>query len=418
MTKSQMASRRDILKMGSTLAAVGASTQLGLFSAASATTAAAGGYKALVCISLRGGNDSYNTLIPADGYHHKLYKAARPDSFVERSDLAGTRIQPGAGWQDGRQMAFHPALKPLKSLFDSGDLTMALNVGPLVEPVSRKDVERGRNIPQGLFEHAQQVGLWNGVETAGATSWGNRLSETFANQVSVCDSFQAFSAVGRTPFFGANYSDRITFAYPTNEFANEVDAVACKALSRSGSVKQARTMDSNASALHGQLSLVAGQIAKAAQNGDGRQLYFCELGGFDTHGKAAQKHDTLLATLADAMTSFQAELEAQGIAENVVTFTTSEFGRSLNMDGLNSDHGWGGHHFVMGKAVKPRKILGVLPTYEAKAPDDAGNGRLVPSISVDQYAGMFAQWMGLGRAELAQVYPNIGRFDSLSSLLV
>jgi uncharacterized protein (DUF1501 family) len=96
----------------------------------------------------------------------------------------------------------------------------------------------------------------------------------------------------------------------------------------------------------------------------------------------------------------------------VTTFTASDFGRTLQSNGDGSDHGWGAHHFIMGGAVNGGRFYGVAPQISVTSTDQVGQGRLLPSISVDQYASTLATWFGVSASELPSVSPNIGRFST------
>ena len=100
------------------------------------------------------------------------------------------------------------------------------------------------------------------------------------------------------------------------------------------------------------------------------------------------------------------------LAESVTTFTASDFGRAFLPNGTGSDHGWGGHHFVMGAAVRGGKMYGQMPTLSIGGPDDSDNGRWIPTTAVDEYAATLARWFGVADSDLPLVLPNLGRFAS------
>ncbi|MEM9878929.1 MAG: DUF1501 domain-containing protein [Pseudomonadota bacterium] len=415
-----MSTRREILKLGPTAAAFGAT--LGYASALRASATSLSDYKALVCIYMKGGNDCYNTLIPVNTYHYERYQAARGDAAIPHASLKGMRVRPQAGWGEGRHMALHPSLAPLKDLFDAGDLALALNVGPLEEPVEGRHKLASRHIPQSLYSHGRQSALWREFDAGTVTGWGGRLARALVQQYEPENAISVRSAVGPTPFFGLAAIGNQSHTHITNCYAAGGEMVTCDGLDYWGRTGKARAItrqqkaeliDAGASSLHRQLALVATEISVGARSGPGRQVFFCEMGGFDSHHGAVVSHASSLSILASAMAAFQATLEDLGAAQNVVTFTASEFGRTLKADGDGSDHGWGGHHFVMGKPVAPRSVFGRLPSYEIDAYDDAGDGRLIPDVSVEQYSSLFARWMGVPASDLSRVSPAINRFDVL-----
>ncbi|OYW79740.1 MAG: Tat pathway signal protein, partial [Asticcacaulis sp. 32-58-5] len=132
--------------------------------------------------------------------------------------------------------------------------------------------------------------------------------------------------------------------------------------------------------------------------------------GFDTHDGLMEDHPGLMARLDEAMLAFyQATLEL-GVANQVTTFTASDFGRTLASNGDGTDHGWGGHHFIMGGAVNGRKFYGTAPTVSITDDEQVGQGRLLPTTSVDQFAATLARWFGVSNTELPGVLPNLGNF--------
>jgi uncharacterized protein (DUF1501 family) len=160
-----------------------------------------------------------------------------------------------------------------------------------------------------------------------------------------------------------------------------------------------------------QLKMAARLIAVRDNIGAKRQVFFVSLGGFDNHAFLNSSHPPLLTLLAAALSAFDAALGELNVRTRVTTFTASDFGRTLVPNGDGSDHGWGAHHFVMGGAVRGRDIYGQFPIVTVGTNDDAGQGRYIPTTSVDQYAASFARWMGLSDAQLADVLPNLQHFS-------
>ncbi len=186
--------------------------------------------------------------------------------------------------------------------------------------------------------------------------------------------------------------------------------------------------------LASQLRSVANMIAARDSLGVKRQIFFVSLGGFDNHGDQFKDsnnattpilsgaHADLLKQLDDALTWFYNWTKSQNIASNVTTFTMSDFGRTLTSNGNGSDHGWGGHHFALGGAVQGGAFYGGVnagqefPTVALNGNTDVGQGRLLPTTSVDEYALTFAKWMGAAPSEYARIFPNVGRFTRPNGL--
>jgi uncharacterized protein (DUF1501 family) len=174
-----------------------------------------------------------------------------------------------------------------------------------------------------------------------------------------------------------------------------------------------------------QLQMVARTLSARSSLGQKRQIFYVSLGGFDTHDTQMMRHADLMARLNHAMMYFDNAVTALGLSDQVTTFTASDFGRSFTSNGDGTDHGWGGHQFVMGGAVAGGTVVGDLPIYAAKnygnnnfdgSPDQLSNGVLLPKVSVEQYGSALGRWFGAGSA-LNDIFPNAARFDSLSSFI-
>jgi uncharacterized protein (DUF1501 family) len=164
-------------------------------------------------------------------------------------------------------------------------------------------------------------------------------------------------------------------------------------------------------ALASQLQMVAKTIAARQALGTKRQVFFVSLGGFDLHDNLVDQHPGLLTSVSEALSSFFAATVELGISHAVTTFTASDFGRTLTSNGDGSDHGWGSHHVVMGGAVLGQRFYGSLPVTAINGPDDVGQGRLLPTTSVDQFGATLATWFGVPATEMSTVFPNIGHFS-------
>lgn len=173
-----------------------------------------------------------------------------------------------------------------------------------------------------------------------------------------------------------------------------------------------------------QLKMIAKLIAGRTALGNSRQIFFCSVGGYDTHQNQLSAHATLMTELSDALKSFKDTMVALGVHDNVLTVTHSDFTRTLTPNGTDtaagSDHGWGGHQIVMGGAVKTKagggatggRIYGTFPSLVVgnNQDVDANRGRWIPTSSVDQYAAVAAKWLGVSSTALATIFPNLGRF--------
>jgi uncharacterized protein (DUF1501 family) len=197
--------------------------------------------------------------------------------------------------------------------------------------------------------------------------------------------------------------------------ANKVrqDAMALSAMLKSASSTSPLSTVFPGTQLGDQLKEVAKVIKLRTQTGLKRQVFFCSLGGFDTHGSQSWQHWDLLKQVGAAMSAFYAATQELGVADQVTTFTESEFGRTLQPSGQGSDHGWGSHYLVLGGAVQGGDLYGQFPVMALGGPNDTGSrGALLPSTSLDQYGATMARWFGLDDTALDLVFPNLKNFTT------
>lgn len=182
------------------------------------------------------------------------------------------------------------------------------------------------------------------------------------------------------------------------------------------------TGQATGSSLARQLQAIARLMAAGQAMGVRRQVFYASLGGFDTHDNQVAQHAMLMAQLSHALVYFDSVLGQLGLRDSVTTFTASEFGRTFTSNGDGTDHGWGAHHLVMGGgSLAGGDLYGRFPTYGsvrdagsafASSPDQLGNGVLLPSLSVDQYAYTLGRWMGVSEANALAILPNLSRFNA------
>jgi uncharacterized protein (DUF1501 family) len=471
---TQSTSRRAFLRQAALLAGAGAATPLALNLAAmgaASAQSASGGYKALVCIFLYGGNDHHNTIIPFDLPTNAAYKGIRTGIGLDSSELSATVLNPDNPWDDGRtagrQMAFHPGMTALTEVFNQGHLALAMNVGTLVAPVKDYATTPPSGLPPKLFSHNDQQSVWQSGLAEGAISgWGGRMADLMLAGNGQGSSFTSISAAGNAVFMSGQ--DAVQYQVGSNGpvvlkpvFGNAASGVALQRIMQRGSAQlfegdhaaiatraiglQAKvsaaidtTLPTDAAyarldtaiglgnPLAAQLKIVARMIAGRSQLVQGespRQVFFVSLGGFDHHDFLLNRQGPLLTAVSDAMAGFYAATVSLGVQDQVTAFTGSDFGRTLSSNGDGSDHGWGSYHMVMGGAVKGRRWYGQLPLMSlAKGDDPVGSGRLVPKMAVDQYGATMGLWMGLNEGQLLGtearqykdgVFPNLNRFGDV-----
>jgi len=451
--------RRLVLQRAAQLSAMGVATPLAINLAAIGEAAAfdASDYKALVCVFLYGGNDYANTVVPFDPANYALYHQIRAGTAGEdeagialaRADLAATALTPldGAGLTDGLQYALAPELAGLKSLFDAGRLAIQLNVGPLIQPTTLaqyQSANRAANpLPPKLFSHNDQQSMWQSDGSEGsANGWGGRIGDialssnaSGAQLTCISASNNAVFVAGRDALqyqvspngairinaLGGALRDAVN-AIITRSGAHllerECAAVTRRSIELEGTVNAKlagvtlATPFPSGNPLARQMRVVARLIGANAALGVKRQVFFVSLGGFDNHNALMSDHKRLMARLDGAMSAFYAATAELGLANQVTTFTASDFGRTLSSNSDGSDHGWGAHHFVMGGAVNGGRFYGTAPHVSIETDDQVGQGRLLPTTAVDQFAATLAQWFGCASSELPGILPSIGNFSN------
>lgn len=455
-------SRRKFLRISCrSLGTLGAASLMSRFSQVNALAqdACPTDYKALVCIFLFGGNDGNNTVVPIST------PGSNPaNSYSNYAQVRGGLALPAAslnaiGNSKGDQYGLHPSLTELASLYNNKNVAVMVNVGTLVTPLTQAQYKNQQAaIPSNLFSHLDQQTEWQTslAQGSGATGWGGRVAD--AIQGCNTSGFPTIVSVGGNNLFntgaetnpatvtagqvlglqGFNTSAasvaRLSALQSLLTFDNGVSLVQASNAIASSGLNQATVLNQAleggkglttvfpTTSLGTQLSQVAKIINVRSQLGMRRQIFFAYLGGFDTHDLELNDQGTGLAQVSQAMKAFYDATVEMGIADQVVTFTESDFGRTLQPSGgstLGTDHAWGSHHFVMGGAVKGGDIYGTFPTLELSGPDDANNrGVWIPTTSLDQYGGSLATWFGVDSSKLGTVFPNLVNFkNSLPAFL-
>ena len=445
-------SRRAFLKRSSALGLAGVATpfvtSLGAIGEAAAATAT--DYKALVCVFLYGGNDYANTLPPYDAASYAQYLAARANIAHTRESLVATLLTPSVALPGGRQYAMAPTMAPLAQLFAAGKTAVMLNVGTLVQPTTKAQyASNAVKLPPKLFSHNDQQSYFQASSPEGATSgWGGRIGDLFqsgngsstltcinasGNAVYLTGKTAVQYAIGTggpvpllnnaSTIYGSATAASTLRSLMTgasgNLLANEHAKVSKRALDTYAQVSGALSgapvtnfpLFPAGNSLADQLKIVARMISVSQELGAKRQVFFVSLGGFDMHDALVANHPRQIGFVADAIKAFYDTTVAMGISDKVTSFTASDFGRTLQSNDDGSDHGWGGMHFVTGGAVAGQRFYGVAPLIGNNTPDDVGQGRLLPTMSVDQYAATLASWFGVTPGNMSTVLPNIGNYN-------
>ncbi len=471
MNDKKLAARRDFLRKTAfigtatpfalNLAALGASANL--------QAATSNDYKALVCLFMLGGNDSANTVLATDSDSWAQYQAVRVTPGGESIDLPAVGSPNGVlaidtkTSQAGRSFALHPNLEPLRALYDLERVAILANVGPLIVPTTKEQYKTSAvPLPPKLFSHNDQQSIWQAYGPEGAAfGWGGRIGDIVASQNSTAY-FTAISASGNAVFMtGRNvkqYQVSSAGAVPiagldsifnmpsatcpyrsiisddrTNFLEKEHAAVVKRSIDAQAllagailpagiggvptptqyTVPSTGALANNPLAV--QLQTVARVIGGRVTLGVKRQVFYVSMGGFDTHDGQKLAHADLMARIAHAINYFDevmGNLQGVDLRAQVTTFTASDFGRTFTSNGDGTDHGWGGHHFIHGGAVKGKDIYGTFPATSLGHSQDVSSGSLLPQYSVEQYGGTLAKWFGLSAADVVDVFPNIVNFNS------
>ena len=446
-------SRRTFLGRTAALSSLGFASRLGALGGLAASlqaNAGASDYKALVCVFMFGGNDGNNTLIPLDNAGYGSYSKVR--TAASGIQLTQTQLLPIVPMNAGIY-GLHPSLTELQSLFTQRKMAILANVGTLTQPTTKAQYATGTR-PESLYSHADQQAQWQSAVSTkvSSTGWGGRLADEVV-PLNVGSGLPVVTSLNGTVLFATGASSLSlsipvtgTFALQgfgassaanarltavksllaqssSNTFVTAMNTIGNQALdlstlvnpilSSANSVVDApfTGLTSNISA---QFQRVARMIAARATTGASRQIFFVQLGSFDTHGDQLNRQKALFDDLSPALKAFYEATVAAGAGSEVTTFTLSDFGRTFQpASGGGTDHAWGNHHFIIGDAVAGGMMYGTYPQLVLAGPNDAeSEGRWLPTSSVDQYGATLASWFGVPPAALASVFPNISAFPS------
>ena len=441
--------RRKFLSHSCALGVAGTTVSSALLNLAFSRQAAAqtlGDYRAMVCILLAGGNDSYNMVVPNDSDQYTEYANIRADLALPQADLlplAGTT-------SDGRNLALHPGMPEVQQLYGAGELGIIANVGTLLEAVDADTFLNGNpRVPLGLFSHADQIAQWQTAtpDARVAQGWGGRIADLMQN-VNASNGISMSISLGGSNVFQSG-ADTVEYALSAKDGAIGINAYddgtdfgdfrklmidnllqveQSNLLRREYTRRLRATIDARQVYLDAlaastapttnfspgpfsqSLKQIARTIAARDPLGACRQTFFVQVGGWDHHDDVIDNQAAMLPAISAGLKEFRDALVEMGVWNDVTTFTISDFGRTLTSNGKGSDHGWGGNHLVMGGAVSGGTVYGDYPLMSSSSPLDVGRGVLIPTTSVDEYFAELALWFGVASSDLTQVLPNVGNF--------
>jgi uncharacterized protein (DUF1501 family) len=404
--------------------------------------------KFLICLYMRGGNDQSNLIIPTSTSEYNAYKDARPTICLS----AASTIAITPDTYSGPTLGMHPNLPFLAQLFNQGKAAVLANVGNLVVPTTKAQWNKGQPgvpVPVQLFSHSDQESQWQtGLpQRPSQTGWLGRAADLLVDTYNPSSAVSMCMSIGRAKLMltGTNVQPyKITpsgspKAYALNGIqgsgtaitsfrniyqqsrTNLLEAQMSSVIKRSLSSEVLVTTAQNGvkitsafpSTLLGQQFYgVAKMMSSAKSLSHRRQVFYVDIEGFDFHDGLVERQADRLTELNGALTAFYNYLQESGLWSQSVVFSASDFGRALQSNSKGADHGWGGHHFMFGGPVRGKRVYGQWPTVALLGPEDAGQGRLIPTTSTDQYAATLATWLGVSSTDMSKVLPNIGNFAS------
>jgi len=406
-----------------------------------------GDYKALICILLAGGNDSFNMLVPQNGGHYSEYAGTRSNLALSQGDLLPIDFTDA----NGKQFGLHPSMPEVQSLFNANKLAFVSNVGTLVEPTSKVQyLNGGVKLPVGLLSHADQIQQWQTSipQTRSSKGWGGRMADILQagneNQnismnisLSGTNVFQVGNqsteyairaavggSVGINVLEGTSALDQalkqgaeslLAQQYQevfTSTFTDKIKDSQANHEEFSAAISQTPALATSFSdnPVSANMQMIARTIAARDVLNVSRQTFFVNFGGWDHHDGVLDNQTAMLAMVSKALSEFQTAMEELGLADCVTTFTASDFGRTLTSNGNGSDHAWGGNVMVMGGAVNGGNVYGKYPSLALGGADDVGGAIMLPTISTDEYFAELSRWFGVSKGDLPYVLPNIGNF--------
>ena len=441
-----MTTRRNFLTHTCGMGVAAATTSSTLLSLAFARQASAhehgnSDYKALVCIMLAGGNDSYNMLVPYDQDQYDEYLTFRTDLALPRESLLALPEN-----SEGRTYGFHAGMTELADLYREGEVAIINNVGTLLEPIDPAALQAGTaRVPVGLYSHSDQQMQWQtavSYSRSATQGWGGRIADIegpeLANGISMNISLNGsnvFQSGNRAVPYNIHPDGdgaQNIYAYDQqqrkrmvdevfevhhdnllrNEYAHRMRKAIDNAQTFVGAIRTAPEFQTvfTDQRLSRALRQIARVIAVREALGASRQTFFVQIGGWDHHDEVLDNQARMLPYVSRAMSDFRNALRELNVYDKVTTFTISDFARTLTSNGKGSDHGWGGHQLVMGGAVNGGTMYGTYPTLHQDHPMDTGRGVFMPTTSTEEYFGEMALWFGVSPNDLDRVLPNVRNF--------
>ena len=419
-------------------------------------------YKAMVCILLAGGADTFNVLVPTENTEYADYQATRGDLALDRDNPDD--LLPLSYENNGRTYSVHGGMDRVRDMFDTGELSFISNIGTLVEPIANQsEYQSGiKKAPLGLYSHSDQMMHWQTSvpQSRSAVGVGGRMADILHDMNSIPSVSMNISLAGKNRFQTGNehqeYSvGRSTTAanigfdgFPSylsnsgllndvknNAIENAVEQEYSNIFQKTigNLTKQTKESIEVFEAAYGNivplstnfsdtnlsldLKKIAETISVKSHLGANRQVFFVTIGGWDHHDDVLNNQNAMLPIVSNALAEFNDALKEINMHNDVVTFTISDFARTLTSNGNGSDHAWGGNHMIMGGPINGGQVFGDFPSLALDGNDLnlSSRGRILPTTSVDEFYAEIALWFGVSPNDLDYILPNLCNFYSSSN---
>lgn len=419
-----------------------------------------GDYKAMVCILLAGGCDTHNVLVPTETSEYASYVATR-GALALSNNANPAQLIPLNYNNNGKTYSVHAGMTRVRDMFDQGDLSFLANIGTLIEPIANKtEYDSGlKKIPLGLYSHSDQIMQWQTSvpQSRSAVGVAGRIADILHDMNTIPEISMNISLSGKNRFQTGNEYNEYSISRSTtganigftpfpswwsdaghktslknnaiksmveqqysNVFHETVGTLTKQSIE---SIEKFRialenvvplTTTFSTSNLSQDLKKIAELISVRSFLGASRQIYYVTYGGWDHHDNVIGSQNVMLPVLSNAMAEFNDAMNEIGQHDNVVTFTISDFARTLTSNGNGSDHAWGGNQLVMGGPITGTQIYGNYPSLSLTNNDLnlSTRGRILPTTSVDEFYAELALWYGVSPNDLAYILPNLCNFYS------
>ena len=419
-------------------------------------------YKAMVCILLAGGADTFNVLVPTENTEYADYQATRGDLALDQNDP--NQLLPLTYDDNGRTFSVHGGMDRARDMFNSGDLSFISNIGTLIEPIANQsEYQAGiKKLPLGLYSHSDQIMHWQTSvpQSRSAVGVGGRMADILNDMNTIPSVSMNISLAGKNRFQTGNDNQEYSIGRSTtsanigldgfpsywsdagalndaknnaieNAVAQEYSNIFEKTISNltkqtSESIEVFEAAFANIVPLSTEFSdtnlsldlkKIAETISVRSHLGANRQVFFVTIGGWDHHDDVLNNQNVMLPIVSNALAEFNDALQEINMHNDVVTFTISDFARTLTSNGNGSDHAWGGNHMIMGGPINGGQIFGDFPSLALDGNDLnlSGRGRILPTTSVDEFYAEIALWFGVSPNDLDYILPNLCNFYSSSN---